>query len=108
MRKFEVIAEGLAELHDESTTTEAKPESKSELLLAVEVVVMVLYTKSGLKSGPKNVWELQGVEVDMGVLASEPRPSVDEDILRFRLLKVKKSQIKIESMPCNVQYLGST
>ena len=52
---------------------------------------LTLYTNSGLKSGPKNFWfELhEGVEVDMGVLASEPRPSVEEEIFLLRFLQIK-------------------
>jgi len=46
-----------------------------------------LYTKSGLKSGPKNFWELHGVEVDMGVLASDPNPSVGDDTFRLLFLE---------------------
>lgn len=55
-----------------------------------------LYTNSGLKSGPKNFWELIGVE-DMGVLASEPKPSVDEDTFLFLFLKTKAKIIKKSS-----------
>ena len=45
-----------------------------------------LYTRSALKSGPKNFCELLGVDVDIGVLASDARPSVEEDTFLLRFL----------------------
>ena len=58
--------------------------SKSTIFKSAAVA---LYTKSGLKSGPKNFWEPHGVvEVDMGVLASDPKPSPGDDTFRLLFL----------------------
>lgn len=49
----------------------------------------LLNTRSGLKSAPKNVWLLEvalGVDVDIGVSASLPRPSVEDESFLFRFL----------------------
>ena len=58
---------------------------------AASDLVALLYNKSGLKSGPKNFWELHGVEVDIGVLASDPKPSVGD--VTFRLLFLENDKI---------------
>ena len=54
-----------------------------------------LYTRSALKSGPKNFCELLGVDVDIGVLASDARPSVEEEtfLLRFLLKELYVSLV---------------
>ena len=56
---------------------------------------MDLYTRSALKSGPKNFCELLGVDVDIGVLASDARPSVEEEtfLLRFLLKELYVSLV---------------